>query len=137
MGRDHQTIGVPGAPHRNKGRILRSAGCGSPHLTCRATNQPPGKVALGGGHQRPRDSDPAPTTASAKRERAPGGGGPRLLKGGLAATRNPRPHLSLPKKPVRRLFLCPAYPRSESRAGAATRSWAGVWRRLAGIGARA
>ncbi|XP_027450097.1 basic proline-rich protein-like [Zalophus californianus] len=55
----------------------------------------PGKVALGAAHsgqRRPRDSDPA--LPFAEGEPAAGGGGPKLLKSGLAATRNSRPRLS-------------------------------------------
>lgn len=49
------------------------------------------------GQRRPGESDPA--LPAAEREPASEGGGPRLLKGEIAATRNPRPRLP-PRKPV-------------------------------------
>lgn len=85
---------------------------------------PPGKVALSvahSGQRRPRDSDPA--LPFAEREPAAGEGGPKLLKRGLAATRNSRPRLSPretgTEQPVgrSRLFSCPKGPGSKDRAG--------------------
>nr|CAI9703656.1 unnamed protein product [Rangifer tarandus platyrhynchus] len=60
----------------------------------------PGKVALGAQHTRgtgdPRTRIPP---SPPRRECATGRAGPRLLKGGLAATRNSRPYLFLAEKP--------------------------------------
>lgn len=100
VGRAHQTMGMPGSLYSSRGRILRCAGCRSRHLPPGLrTRRWEGRPQRGphSGQRRPADSDPA--LPSAEREPASGGGGPRLLKGEIAATRNSRPRL-LPRKPV-------------------------------------
>ncbi|CAN0354250.1 unnamed protein product [Rangifer tarandus platyrhynchus] len=72
----------------------------------------PGKVALGAQHTRgtgdPRTRIPP---SPPRRECATGRAGPRLLKGGLAATRNSRPYLFLAEKPVWRSCTIISLPR--------------------------